>query len=321
MALPSIETVAASVVAQMAAPIEGTTEAPAESAPAAAIEGVNEAEASEATEEASPVAEKTPSPPKEDRFSRQFAAISRKEREFKRKEQELNARYAQLEADAAEAKAYRERKTDAKKTPLKALQELGLTYQDVTNDVLGQHTPPEVDPLDERLRPILERLEKAEKTEEKLAQMERQSKEQAAQQAEEAIRYNLNGAIKENMEKYELCSHMGNEAIELSRQILQVYYDTHGKVLTYEEILDITEKHYEEEVLGKLLVSKKAKTLAGYGAKPAATKSEEKPAKKSGSTSTLTNAQRGQIDTVNVDAMNSDDALNYLIKKHLNKQG
>lgn len=322
--LPSIEQVVQNVMASPETPDTGVVSE--EAAPA--VEAAPEVPNAEVESSAEVPVEK----PAEDRFSRQFAALSRKEKELRQKEKESqkrNADYdtkmAAMQAEIESLKSVRETISNAKKTPLKALKDLGLTYQDVTNDVLGQHHEPEPDPLDAKLQPFLSRLEaaelaakKAEALEQELAKRDEVARQRDIENAERAIKDNFTTAITENEDRYELCNKMGNDALELSRHILQAYWDTHQKVLTYEEVLDITEKHYEDEVLKKLMASKKAKSFAAPDVKSAATTTVTKSATKGAST-TLTNAQKGHAETLDVNKMPKEQAIEFLVKKHFNR--
>lgn len=268
------------------------------------------------TEETQEVPEKKEEPQK-DRFASKFAALSRKEREIKAKEKQIEDQMKQMKSDLESMKGVKETLANLRKSPLKTLKDLNVSYQDVTNDVLGSYKEPEQDPIDAKIQPLLARLEAAEGKSKELDELKVELREREVAQAEGTLRVNLRNTITENLDKFELCSTMGDEAIELSRQILQVYYEQHGKVLSFEEILGMTEEHYQEQVLKKLLTAKKAKELAGYKA-PATTTSPKVPPTK-GPSATLTNAQRGHQETVDINKLGKEDAFQYLIKKHLNK--
>lgn len=328
-ALPSIAEVAQNVVAKMSSPDESqavaetaATTTPVEGAP---VEGVTDGGEGEGEGEAAQAAVETPAPEKkEDKYSRQFATLSRRDREMKQRENALKSREAEVDSKIAEMqkqieqyKNVQQQLANLKKMPVKTLKELGVSYSDVAQDAMGQYKEPEPDPLDAKLQPLVERLTKAEQAAKELEALKAELHQNNMAQAEEAVRTNFVDTIESGGDKYELCKNMGDEAIELSRYILQSYYDTHKKLLTYEEVLDITEKHYEEKVLGRLLASKKASTLAERN-KPAPTTTAKVPPKKSGS-ATLTQAQRGHIDNVNIDNLPKDQALDALVKKHFSK--
>ena len=257
--------------------------------------------------------------PKEDKFGARFAALSRRERTIRQREKEAEQRMSDMEARLSDLKAKDEQWSNIKKNPLQALKSAGLSYADLTAEVLGQREEAPIDPVEERFKAMEARLAKADAVEAELNRIKVQSADEKVQAGERALRDNFVNTITESGDKYQLCGSMGPEALDLAREIVGQYFEKHNEVLTYSEVLDMVESHYEEQVLKKLLSTKKAKELAGASYKPATSETpKQAPAKPAKSASTLTNAAKARIDNVNVDELPKHQALDYLVKKYIN---
>jgi hypothetical protein len=75
------------------------------------------------------------SPKKEDSFSRKFQALARKDRQ-------LRDRETAIKAHERELKDWKAAVSSAKENPLKALEQLGLTYDDLVNHVIYKDSKP-----------------------------------------------------------------------------------------------------------------------------------------------------------------------------------
>jgi len=326
MTLPSsLEAGMAILAKHNAAPI--AAEAAPAAAPDAALQATAAAIAASAAPESAEVevaaepeaapAEVAPAPPApEDRFSSRFAALSRKERTLRQRETELETRMKTLEAQAGSSKAVADRLAAIKSDPLAALKEAGISFNDLANEVLlGQSKPvAEVDPMDAKIREIVESQTKSSR--EELDALKSQILQEKVEAGETTLRRNLVGTIEAQKEQFELCASMGDEAIDLAREVIDQYWAANKQVLTYAEVLGMVESHYEEQILKRLLVTSKAQKLAAPKAAPVET---PKPvtAKPPRPVSTLSNAAKAKSDTqVDVDRLPMNDAIQHLLKKH-----
>ena len=326
MTLPSsLEAGMAILAKHNAAPI--AAEAAPAAAPDAALQATAAAIAASAAPESAEVevaaepeaapAEVAPAPPApEDRFSSRFAALSRKERTLRQRETELETRMKTLEAQAGSSKAVADRLAAIKSDPLAALKEAGISFNDLANEVLlGQSKPvAEVDPMDAKIREIVESQTKSSR--EELDALKSQILQEKVEAGETTLRRNLVGTIEAQKEQFELCASMGDEAIDLAREVIDQYWAANKQVLTYAEVLGMVESHYEEQILKRLLVTSKAQKLAAPKAAPVET---PKPvtAKPARPVSTLSNAAKAKSDTqVDVDRLPMNDAIQHLLKKH-----
>lgn len=303
------------------APVSGTK---APETKTAAIEAVVEAAQEQPTASGTeaPVEE---APAKKDPVSSQFAAMARKEREARAKAQELQAReraiaererqmQADLDAKLAELKANEERWSNVKKSPLKALRELGLTYQDLTQDALGNYKEPEVDPVDQKLSPLQkEQQELAKKYEEinaKLAALDQREAQQAIREVMDTIEETAQD------EKYEYIRTNGNTGYELVKDVMAEYYAANQKLLTYTEACDIVEQYYENEVVKPLLSTKKVKSRVNPSQPAKTTPTKPSPSKEAKGPTTLTNAHATAPNaTIDIDKLSKQDAISMLSSK------
>lgn len=307
-AAPAATAPAPDAALQVTAAAIAATAAPESAEPEAAVE--TEAAPAEVTPASTPAAP-------EDRFSSRFAALSRKERTLRQRETELETRMKTLEAQAGSSKAVSDRLAAIKSDPLAALKEAGISFNDLANEVLlGQSKPvAEVDPMDAKIREIVESQTKSSR--EELDALKSQIMQEKVEAGESALRRNLVGTIEAQKEQFELCASMGDEAIDLAREVIDQYWAANKQVLTYAEVLGMVESHYEDQILKRLLVTTKAQKLAAPKAapietpKPAPAKTAPRPV------STLSNAAKAKSDTqVNVDRLPMNDAIQHLLKKH-----
>jgi hypothetical protein len=315
--LPTIDEIVANVQAAQAKPAETAPAAePASVAAVAPAETVPTESAAEpvATETPAPAAA-APAPSKEEELaSRRFAALSRKERELRQKEQEAQARVTAAEARAKELEEREKRFQDLKKSPLKVLKDLGISYADLTQDAIGAYKEPEVDPTEKRFQDLQSKIDEAARVKEELAQYKAANEQR---EVEAALR-DVMDTIKETAsdEKYEYIQTLGDEAYSLVKDVMAEYYQQHQKLLDYSEACDIVEKYYEEGVVAKLTSTKKVKSrfTASAPAKVEAPKATPTPKEVSGRPTTLTNAAASAASKAkpDIDKMSKQEALSLL---------
>lgn len=319
-ALPTIQEIAASVKAAAAAaapaepaPVEAAPEAPAEEGEVVSAAEVSPASAEEV---------------KKDPMASRFAALTRKEKEIRQREKDAEARAKaaedreKLAEERAARVADREAKLEMiKKTPYKALKEQGLTLQDVINDSLNQYDAPKEDPV-AQLQKKLEELEKApnskvEALEKQVSDLINKLQDKEYQSAISEVTESLTSVVTGAPDSYELMAQYGDEGIDLAKEVIREYYQQNQKLLSYTEACDIVEKHYESEVLDRVMKTKKAQSrLAAQEAPKAATKPAN-PTKEAIKPNTLTSkvATASSEVKVDIDKLPRDQAIAYLAKQ------
>ena len=169
--------------------------------------------------------------------------------------------------------------------------------------------------MDAKIREIVEAQTKGSR--EELDALKSQILQEKVDAGETTLRRNLVGTIEAQKEQFELCASMGDEAIDLAREVIDQYWAANKQVLTYAEVLGMVESHYEDQILKRLLATSKAQKLAAPKAAPIETP-KAAPAKTAPRpVSTLSNAAKAKSDTqVNVDRLPMNDAIQHLLRKH-----
>ncbi len=254
-----------------------------------------------------------------------FAAIARREREARAREKQaedrqrqIDARNKELDARDAAAAAKEARIAELRKSPLKNLKELGVTWQDLIQDSVGGYKEPEVDPVTQRFVSVEEKLQKIEALEkqvnDKFTMLEQKEMNNAIREVEDNIRDAASD------EKYEYIQAVGDEAYGLVKQVMAEFFHKNQKLLDYSEACDIVEEYYEKEYVSKFLNTKKVKgraastsTSAPVAApsKPVTPRKEAKEAPQSLSSSHATAAQA----TIDLDKLPKNEAIAHLAKQ------
>lgn len=189
-------------------------------------------------------------PPKqaEDRVSSKLEILIRREQAALERERFAKMREAELEEKLGRIKSFEEAKTN----PSKALEMLGLNYDQLTQYMLKDgETPPQVEI--ERLRKELEQIKNGFK-EEKDKELERQKEMQAHQerQAVDGFKQEIGEYIKENKDRYELTNY--EEAADLVFDVIDKHYQRttdpetgKGKIMPIAEACDKVEAHFEKK--------------------------------------------------------------------------
>lgn len=198
-------------------------------------EAVMEEAAQEAVQEETPQEE-----PKPD-FAKQFAAISKKERVLREREgrvKNLEGRLKDLESSGVRLGDIQKM---AKENPAKLLGELGINYDDLTQQVINEGNPTAEQNLkleNERLRGRVEKLESV---------YENQTKEVERRNIETA-RTKLIDNVKEfvdNNEDFDLVQH--NSAYDLVAEVMQQHYNQTKEIMEYSRAAQVVEQHFEGE--------------------------------------------------------------------------
>jgi len=232
-------------------------------------------------------------------FSKKFAALSRKEKEFRLEREQYEAEKSEYQALKEEMEAYKAEKASKeskpelpleyrlKRNPLETLQELGIGYDVLTDLAIndGKMNP------EMQMKLMQEDLDKRYEDKYGSKLQELQAKIDAKEQAEEEARVNnavddfnnqISSFVNENLEEYELISATKSEG--LIYDVIEEHYKDTERILDIKEAADAVESHLLEETqkLSKL------KKLSGFGKEA---KAEIKPEDLFESPTTLSNVQ------------------------------
>ena len=215
---------------------EAVQEAPAEEAPSAEL---MEEVAEEATE--APEAAEAPPEPERPDFSRQFAALARKERAIRQKEQEMANFAKQREQFEGTSTRLADLQRLAKENPAKLLGELGINYDELTQQVINEGNPTEEQQLrleNEKLQARLGKLEE-------VYDRQRQQAEQAqVKAAHTQLVDNIKNFV-DDSSTFEMVQH--HDAYGLVAQVMQEHYNTTKEVLEYGDAAKLVEDHFMAE--------------------------------------------------------------------------
>ena len=201
------------------------------------------------------------SSPDRDEFNRKFAALSRREKEIRAKEAEYDKRIAELES-RFQPKQEVEKEPELpfeyrlKQNPLKALEDMGLSYDKLTELALndGKLTP------DMQMRLMREELEndyksKYKELEERIIEKEKNDEQRRYDEIEMGFKNEIEAFVNSKPEQFELIQ--ANEAKDVVYDVIEEHYNETGKILDIEEAAQAVESYLEEEAekllsLGKL---------------------------------------------------------------------
>ena len=177
--------------------------------------------------------------PQDSEFDRKFAALSRKEKALRDRELELDKKYGNKEKELP-----LERRIRA--NPLKALEELGLDYDKLTELALndGRLTP------DMQMKLMREELEndykdKFNSLEERLNAKEKMEEEAKYDAVKQGFVGEINSFVNENRNDFEYVAH--NEATDVVYDVIEEHYNETGRILDIKEAVEAVESYLEEE--------------------------------------------------------------------------
>ena len=216
----------------------------------------------DASEEVEQSLEEAREPEKSDDFSRKFAALSRREKEIRAKEAEYDKRIAELEERLGSFGKKPEPEPELpieyrlKKDPLRALEDMGLSYDKLTELALndGKLTP------EMQMRLMREELEgdykkKFEELENRLLEKEKSDEQRRYDDIQRGFQNEIEDFVESNADRYELIK--ANEANDIIYDVIEEHYNDTGRILDIEEAAEAVENYLEEEAekllsLGKL---------------------------------------------------------------------
>ena len=206
----------------------------------------------DASEEVEQSLEEAKEPEKSDDFSRKFAALSRREKEIRAKEAEYEQRIAELEERLGSFGKKPEPEPELpieyrlKKDPLRALEDMGLSYDKLTELALndGKLTP------EMQMRLMREELEgdykkKFEDLENRLLEKEKSDEQRRYDDIQRGFQNEIEDFVESNADKYELIQ--ANEANDIIYDVIEEHYNDTGRILDIEEAAEAVENYLEEE--------------------------------------------------------------------------
>ena len=228
--------------------------------------------------------------PDDERLRRGYAALARKEKAIRAQEQE-SKRLAGIEKLA-------------KESPLEALKALGLSYDQLTDLILGNEEKGEPT-ADDRVAALEARLENERKERETAA------KAQADADTERKINTFKTGVlahgIKSNPDKYECINARGGDGVELVWEVIESYHEANGEVLNWEVAAEQVEKHLEDEARAMLGLKKFKQATA-----------PQSQAQRSEGTNTLSRSNAGELPVVTDEelSLDPDERTRALTRSH-----
>ena len=205
----------------------------------------------DASEEVEQSLEEARNPDRDD-FSRKFAALSRREKEIRAKEVEYDKRIAELEERLGSFGKKPEPEPELpieyrlKKDPLRALEDMGLSYDKLTELALndGKLTP------EMQMRLMREELEgdykkKFEDLENRLLEKEKSDEQRRYDDIQRGFQNEIEDFVESNADKYELIQ--ANEANDIIYDVIEEHYNDTGRILDIEEAAEAVENYLEEE--------------------------------------------------------------------------
>jgi hypothetical protein len=237
-----------------------------------------------------PVKEPTPEPAKDEplpakdeepALAPKFAALAKKAKAAQMAQAKLKAERIEIDRARKELEEFNKYRTEAKQNPLKALEAMGIKYDDLVNFVLNGEKPTpeqEINSVKSQLEAFRREQEERELAKEKAAQ-EAAHKEYEA--TIEAFKGKVNEYITTNSEKFELINL--HEANGLVFDTIEEYFNNTGKIMTIEKAAELVEGYLEEQIESTITKTKK------FQSKLAPKKDEPQPQASKGPSPTLNN--------------------------------
>lgn len=213
---------------------------------------------------------KTEAPNRDERISSRLEVLIRREQAAVNRERSAKAKEADIEAKLKRIEEFE----SSRENPDKALELLGLNYDEITRARLNDGEIPadvKIKKVEEKFDAFRKAQEEAEKkrTEEYQLDQKRQAEAQEAKAISE-FRGDLGAYVKDNSSRYEYINFEGKEGIDLVFSVIDTHYqrtlsasakelaeigeDTSkavGKIMTMAEAADKVEAHYEKREFDK----------------------------------------------------------------------
>ena len=249
-----------SPVERAMAALDPKPEAAPEAAPAPAAEAAPEPAPA-------PAAEEKPAAPS---VAERFAAMAKREKQMVERDRAIKDREAKLAEREAAIKAAEDKRAGYREDPLKALSDLGMSYDDLTKYVLNKTDPSAQQAI--AIRQLAEQTEQARREAAQAREAVEAAKQEAAKAEAERTRAGFKsevaGFVKANPDKFELVSLYGQE--ELVFGVIEAEYEKTGEMISVEAAAEKVEKYLEAEAEKAFKAKKFSTRFAPPAAKPAA---------------------------------------------------
>lgn len=230
-----------------------------------------EAEPAAATDAApSATAAVEAAPQEEDKSQKvdpKFSLLARKEAALHRQREQLKAEKASIEAAAKQAAEFESAKAMAKDNPMKLLELVGLTYDNLTEHVMNSKNP--VNAEVQAVKQEIERLRQENMEAQARAERAAQEKLEAESQAViESFRQNAEKFVLSNASKYEWT--IAQDQISLVYEVIEEDFKQRGggEVMSFDKAADLVEQYLEKR---QEQIAATKKFQARYGQKQTTT--------------------------------------------------
>lgn len=257
-------------------------------------EAVAEAKAKEASNEAAQAKERE----QKDLFTKKFTALSHKEKELKQRE-------AKLEEKLKEFQSADMLKSQLKETPLKLLEEAGISYEDLTEMVLNEGSPT----TEMMLKKIKEEsMSEIEKLRQEYIDDKKAEETAKYEQTLENFQNEIVSFVNDN-EDYEFIR--AQDRSDLVYEVIDLHHEETGRILDIKEAADAVEQHLYDKAkelakikkLGFKLTEEQQEQLDDSGIEDSSSKQENKSV-------TLSNEQTTQVPNRREKKLTREESLN-----------
>lgn len=215
--------------------------------------------------------------------SKRFALLAKKEKVLYSKSQEIKQREENLNQKLNAVENFEKFKRQVKDNPMLALEELGVTYNQITDYVLQGKMPNKTEFEITELREEINALRREREDRDKKEEASRKSAAQVnVKETIDAFHQEIGDYISSHTDKYELASIYKQQAVNLAYQKVEDHFIKTKRVLSHEEALGLVEAEMEKEA-ERVMSAKKFQARV----QPQPLKEERKP--QPGSQQTLSN--------------------------------
>jgi hypothetical protein len=242
--------------------------------------------------------------PEDANFAEKFAALSRKEKEFRARQKEVEAKYSEYEAWKKEQEELANQKEPEvpleyrlKKNPLETLAELGLSYDKLTELALNDGKLTQ-DMQMELMRQEIENKysRELEDIRNEILERDKKAEETKYQETIQNFMTELTDFVNTS-EDYEMIR--ANDSVDLVYELIESHHAETGNILSNKEAADQVEEYLFEEAK-KLYETNKLKGLYSKPEAPASEKRVESP--------TLSNDLGTQVSTQGSKYLSNDES-------------
>ena len=172
-------------------------------------------------------------------------SVSSQAAELAQREAQLAKSQQELELKLQEVQSMQQQHDAAKEDPIKLLESLGVSYEDLTNkyiETLGEPQKTDAELALEKIDQLENQLNSAQ---EQQKQRDEQVQAEEQRQKYDSALVQIANFVGENNEKYELVNKM--QASDLVLNVIGEHYNSTGEILDMATACQAVEEHYEEE--------------------------------------------------------------------------